>query len=197
MPFHRTPAEMAADASFARSPVGESQSRHMLWLTDADLEQIGPEPQTSSRRIDYTDPQAVQSARLANDKWKTWWSSVGHHVAIRRREALSDPAWAEEYERLLKDRRLAGPAELADLQAEWDAYEAAHPERGLTSEEIARRSKSWQRRSELVKEYHNLKRRNPSSPRLSEILDEMRECDRICDELYALEHSRPSLKIAA
>lgn len=197
MTFHRTPAEMAADASFARSPVGESKSRHLLWLTDDDLVAIGPEPQRASHHIDFTDPVEVAAERAYTTAWKEWWSQACRLFEARRREALSDPEWAESYAVLVAQRRAAGPAELAALQAEWDAYDAANPERGLTDDEISRRTANWARRTALAAEHRRIRRRDQSSPRLAEIVAEMRECDRINDHLYALAHSRTPMKSAA
>lgn len=197
MTFHRTPAEMAADASFARSPIGESKSRHLLWLTDDDLVAIGPEPRRTSHHVDFTNAAEVAAERAFTASWKEWWSRACLRYDARRREALSDPAWAEAYERLIARRRADGPAELAALQAEWKAYDDANPERGLTDEEIARRTANWARRTALAAEHRRLSRRDQASPRLAQIIVEMRECDRINDDLYALEHSRTALKSAA
>lgn len=197
MSFHRTPAEMAADASFARSPIGESKSRHLLWLTDADLAEIGPEPQRTNHHIDFTDAVQVAAEHEFTTRWKAWWSRACARFDVRRRQALADPAWSDRYSILLEERRSAGPMELAALHAQWDAYDAANPERGLTEDEMCRRTANWARRTALADEHRRLKKRNPTSSRLPQIALDLRECDRINDELYALEHSRIPLKSAA
>ncbi|MFZ3482174.1 hypothetical protein [Sphingomonas sp. 3-13AW] len=194
MPFHRTPAEMAADASFARSPAGESLSRHLLWLTPDDLNTIGPEPEKPAHRVDYSDVDAVARQRELTTCWQDWWHKVSTRVDLRRREALVDPVWASEYEKLLRDRRAVAPSERADMEAAWAAYDAANPERGLSVEEVSRRNAASERRSSLVKEYHLTRKAAPEHPRLREILAEVRECDRISDDLYALGHSRAPFK---
>jgi hypothetical protein len=193
MTFHRSPAVMAADASFARSPIGESRSRHLLWLTDEDLAAVGEEPDRTRRSIDFDNPDKVAAERASAALWSAWWSRVCSRVSTRRQEAMSDDAWVAEYLPLIAERRAAGPAELAALRAEWDAYDLAHPERGLTDRETALRTANWARRDELCKEYRRVQKASSDSPRLIEILDEMRECERINKSYYELEHSRPSL----
>lgn len=197
MTFHRSPAVMAADASFALSPVGESRSRHLLWLTDEDLAAIGEEPARDRDRIDFDDPAAVAAERASAATWSAWWSRICTQVSIRRREAMSDEAWTAEYLALVAERRAAGPAELAEMQARWDAYDAANPERGLTEGEAALRSANWERRTDLSREHARLRRTAPDSPRLAAILEEMRECERINHAYYDLEHSRPAVPAAA
>jgi len=197
MPFHRSPATMAADVSFARSPVGESRSRHLLWLTEEDLAAIGPEPDRTRKPIDFDSPEEVAAERASAALWNAWWSRICSQVSVRRREAMTDDAWVAEYLPLIAERRAAGPAELAALQAEWDAYDLAHPERGLTNEETALRTANWARRGDLCGEYRRLQKASPDSPRLAEILAGMRECERINHDYYELEHSRPSLPQAA
>jgi len=188
---------MAADASFARSPIGESQSRHLLWLTDEDLTAIGVEPDRTRRPIDFRNPEEVAAERASAASWSDWWSKACSRVEIRRREAMADDAWTAEYVRLIGERRAAGPAEMAALQADWDAYDAANPERGLTAEEEARCSANWARRGELTKEHRRVRTQTPDAPRLAEIIKEIDRCDRINDDLYALKHSRTSLSKAA
>ena len=197
MTFHRSPAVMAADASFARSPIGESRSRHLLWLTDEDLEAVGPEPDRTRKPIDFDSPEEVAAERASAALWSAWWSRVCTRVSTRRQEAMSDDAWVAQYLPLIAERRAAGPAERAALEAEWDAYDLAHPERGLTDQETAHRTANWARRGDLCKEYRRLQKTSPDSSRLTEILGEMRECERINHDYYELEHSRPSVKLAA
>lgn len=197
MSFHRTPAEMAADTSFARSPIGESVSRHLLWLTDEDMTAIGAEPTRDRRRIDFSNPGEVAAERASAALWSAWWGRACDRVSVRRREALSDETWAAEFMRLIADRRAAGPAELARLQAEWDAYDRANPERGLTADEEATCSANWAQRSVLTREHRRLSRHSPDDPRLAEIIAELRECDRVNDSLYDLKHSRSPAQQAA
>lgn len=197
MSFHRTPAEMADDASFALSPIGESRSRHLLWLTDDDLQAIGPEPERTRQRIDFGDPLQVAAERASAALWSEWWSRACSRVDVRRREAMADQQWATEYVRLVGLRREAAPAERAALQAQWDAYDAANPERGLTGEEQAVRTENWAHRGELTREHRRILKATPDSPRLAEIIAEIAECDRINDGLYTLEHSRMPARQAA
>lgn len=194
MAFHRTPQEMANDVSYGRSPgCGESASRHMLWLTQADLDEIGPEPQKAPGRVDFDDPVAVAAEREHSRVWKIWWGKISIASQRRQSEAHQDPAWTAEYHRLLKLRQEAGPAEFAAMQAKWEAYDALHPQRGLTDEEKAFSSANWERRWTLCREHNKIARKSKDDPRLADILTEMKLCDRRNDAWVALGWSRPTL----
>lgn len=197
MTFHRTPAEMAADASFALSPVGSSLSRHLLWLTDDDLAAIGAEPPRPPTSRDPDDAGAPERERLQRAEWGTWWSAACTLHRDRRNEAMSDPEWAAEYLRLMAIRKADGPAELVAMNAAWDAWNAENPERGLTKDERRLRSSNSVRRASLVAEHRRLTRRSPESVRIPEVLAELRECDLLNDRLCALEHSRIPVEKAA
>jgi len=197
MGFHRTPAEMAADASFALSPVGCSKSGHMLWLTDADLARIGTEPARPPSRRDPDDCDAIERETAQKVEWGKWWSTACTLHRARRQEAMSNPEWAAEYLRLMAVRRADGPAELVAMNAAWDAWNAENPERGLTEDERRMRSSNSVRRASLVAEHRRLARTSPESPRIEETLAEIRECDLINDRLCALEHSRSPIGKAA
>ena len=192
MPFHRTPAEMADDVSYARSGCGESRSRHLLWLTPDDLVAVGEEPPKNHGRIDFDDPVAVARERREAAAWKEWWGRVSRAVDVRRSEALRDRTWSAEYERLLRLRRDAGPAEMAELQAGWEAFDREHPMRGLTDAEKAEASDNWTERMRLAREYRAVERKDRNDPRLASILADMKARDRRNDELYDLSKTRPS-----
>lgn len=194
MTFHRTPKEMADDVSFARSPgCGESSSRHMLWLTQEDLDAIGPEPVKDHGRIDFDDPAAVAAERDRARTWRVWWGKVSVASQRRQAEALLDPAWTAEYHRLLQLRHAAGPAEMAEIRARAEAHEALHPQRGLSEEEAAASSENWSRRWTLCREHNAAQRRRKDDPGLADILAAMKRCDRVNDAWVALKWSRPSL----
>lgn len=213
MTFHRTPAEMADDVSFARSPVGCSTSRHLLWLTAEDLEQVGPEPIRTQVRVDFDDPSSVAAEREHSRLWKIWWGDACDLSEKRRREAMSDPVWVTEYMRLIRLRREAGPAELEEIRRRSQAFEAANPERGLTPEEDAVSGANWEKRWEVCREINRLRRnaaidhkgssrRRPrgrvtetpaDTPRVIELLAELKLRDRRNDAWVSLRRSRPTL----
>jgi hypothetical protein len=194
MAFHRTPQEMANDVSYGRSPgCGESASRHMLWLTQADLDEIGPEPQKAPGRLDFDDPVAVAAEREHSRIWKIWWGKISIASQRRQSEAHQDPAWTAEYHRLLKLRQEAGPAEFAAMQAKWEAYDALHPQRGLSEEEKTVSGANWERRWALCREHNAIAKKSKDDPRLADILAEMKLCDRRNDAWVALGWSRPTL----
>ncbi len=213
MSFHRTPAEMADDVSFARSPVGCSNSRHLLWLTDDDLERLGTEPARNDRRIDFDDPAAVAAERERTRLWKIWWDRACVMFDARRREALKDEAWTVEYMRLIRLRKEAGPSEMEAIRIEAERFEAANPKRGLSLDEREAASLNWKRRWEICREINRLRKiaakdakasakgrsRARSSetvvddPRVVELLADMKLCDRRNDAWVALDWSRPTL----
>lgn len=212
MTFHRTPAEMADDVSFARSPIGCSTSRHLLWLTEQDVERLGPEPIREHGKVDFDDPASVAAEREHSRLWRIWWSAACDMFEARRREAMSDPIWVAEYTRLIRIRREAGPAEYDEMRRRWEAFDAANPERGLTPEEDAVSGANWRKRWEVCREINRLrkeatKRHKESSkgrsrgratetpadtPRVVELLAELKLCDKRNDAWVALRRSRPT-----
>jgi len=193
MTFHRTPKEMADDVSYGRSGCGESASRHMLWLTQDELDAIGPEPEKAPGRLDFDDPVAVAAEREQSRLWKIWWGKISIASQRKQDEAHQDPKWTAEYHRLLKIRQSEGPAEMAALEAKWAAYDALHPKRGLTDDERAISSANWQRRWVLCREHNAIAKKSKTDPRLPGILAEMKICDRRNDAWVALDWSRPTL----
>lgn len=196
MSFHRTPKEMADDVSYGRSPgCGESASRHMLWLTQDELDAIGPEPQKAPGRLDFEDPVAVAAEREQSRLWKIWWNRISVASHRRQDEAHQDPEWTAEYHRLLKIRQSEGPAEMAALEAKWEAYDLLHPQRGLTDEEEALSKANWERRWVLCREHNAIAKKSKDDPRLAGILAEMKLCDRRNDAWIELRWSRPTLDV--
>lgn len=173
MPFHRTPAEMAADCSYAFSGCGSSTSRHMLWLTDADLAEIGPEP------VKGEGPQDGKG--FTRDRaWSDWWSAIGRAVGIRRNEAYADPEWAAEYNLLLRDRLAAAPLEHATAVGRHLAFDRVNTRYELTAEEQDHQTLNWDERWRHCRAYNKIK--DKESPEALAALAAMKECDRINDD---------------
>jgi hypothetical protein len=183
---------MAADVSYARSPVGESASRHMLWLTQDELDAIGEEPKRDRHKVDHEDPATVERSREQTRVWNAWWDRICTASNARQREARQDPVWMEEYHRLLRVRISEGPAEMAKLEAGWAEFEAKHPTRGLTDAEQAEQAANWKERWRLCRQHNALARKDPKDPTLPGILAAMKVCDRRNDELVSLGWSRPT-----